>query len=127
MLAGQHNISILVEHLHLLNHVAMIRLFRVVPFFGDGRFYRDRIANMDRADEPDPVITVGEGDGINNIGGQPDRNAENKRAVGDSPFKLLGFDPLLVHVVRKKITGLPGVKHDIRFGDRPPEGLSALP
>ncbi len=45
----------------------------------------------------------------------------------DPLFEYLGLHPFSVHVVRKKIPGLPGMQHDIGFGDGSAEGLAAVP
>src|SRR5687768_8344978 len=41
--------------------------------------------------------------------------------MGNSLPELLGLAPLRVHVVRVEVAGLPGMEHDVGFGDRPPQ------
>ena len=97
----------------------------MVPFFRNGGFDGDGVADVDGADEADAVIAVGKGDGVDDVGGHADGDAENERAVGNAPFEFLGFNPFLVHVVREKVAGLPGVQHDVSFGDGTAECLAA--
>ena len=59
-------------------------------------------------------------------GGHADGDAENERAVGDTSFEFLGFDPFFVHVVWKEVACLPSMQHNVRFGDRTAECLPAF-
>ena len=62
-----------------------------------------------RTDKADAVVAIGEGDGIDLIGGHADADAQDERAMGDALFEFLGLDPFGIHVMGEEIAGLARV------------------
>ena len=126
MLAGKDDLFFLIEDFYLFNHVAVIRLFGVIPFFSDSGFDGDGVADVDGANEADAIVAVGEGNGVDDVGGHTNGDTENKRTMGDAALEFLGFDPFLVHMVGKKVACLPCVQHDIGFSNSATECFAAF-
>ena len=123
MFAREDGFLVLVENFHQLAHHAEAGLF-VFALFLDGHAHADGVADEHRLDEPQPVVAVRKRLGINHPRCHADGHAEDERAVRDALFKILGFAPFRVHVVRIKITGLTGVQHDVRFRNGAAHGFT---
>ena len=121
MLADQHSLIVLVEHLNLLGHDPALGALGVIALVGDCGGDADGIADEDRPDEAQPIIAVRHRAWVDRPGGHADRHAEDQRAVRDALAEILGFTPLGVHVVREEVTGLPSMYHDVGLGDRAAE------
>src|ERR1700759_1638353 len=86
----------------------------------------DRIPDKHGSDETQAVVAIGHGDFVDEVGGEADGDAEDERAVGDAMLKRLGIAPFFVHMMREKITGLPGMENDVRFRDRAAGGMAGV-
>ncbi len=118
VIRGKNDLAALVDDLAPLDDPAGPRALRIVFLGGDGDAGADRIADMDRADESQTVVTVREGDRVDQGGGEPDTDREDHRAVGNALTAGERFGKLRVHVMGEEITRVPGMDHEVRFRDR---------
>src|SRR5690242_19869998 len=121
MLADQHSLIVLVEHLDLLGHYPALGTLGEIALIGDCGADADGIADKDRPDEAQPIIAIRHRARINRPGGHADRYAEDQRAVRDPLAEILRLAPLGVHMMREEIAGPPGMYHDVGLGDRAAE------
>jgi hypothetical protein len=121
MLAGKHRLPALVADIDRLGHHAVRSPLGMIALVRDPRDRRDRVADMDRPDEAQPVIAIGHGMRVDRCGRQADADREDHRAVRDALADLLRAAPFRVHMMREEIAGMPGMHHEIGLGDRPAE------
>jgi hypothetical protein len=124
MLADQHGLVVLIEHLDLLGHDPALGPLRVIALVDDCGGDANGIADEDRPDEAQPIIAIRHRAHIDRPGGHADRYAEDQRAVRDALAEILGFTPLGVHMVWEEVAGLSGMYHDVGLGDRAAERLA---
>jgi len=123
--ADHHQLLLLVEGLHGFHHQAITRLLMFFFFLNDDSDPQC-IADEDRTDEAQPLISIGHGQLIEGIGCQPYGDAEDQRAMRYSFLEGLCLAPLFIHMMREKIAGLPCMDHNIRLGDCPAGRLSRV-
>jgi hypothetical protein len=126
MLACQHGLVALIDHLDALDHDAVIGALGVVALVFDGDPDVNRIADEDGLDEAQTVVAVGESQRINGTGRHADADAEDQRAMGDALPEVLRLTPLCIHVMGIKIAGLPRMEHNIGLRNRAPQRLTRV-
>lgn len=126
MFADHHKFSRLIMTFHQLGNNAIAWLF-VIGLVADRDRHANGILNEHRPGEPKPLISVGHGYFVDHIRGQADGDAEDERSMGDAPTERLRLTPLLIHVMRKKISGLAGMHDDVRLRDGAAMRLADLP
>ncbi len=124
MPADQHQLAVLVEHLQGLGHKAALRMLGVFALFLQRHLHMDSVADKHRVDEPQAVVAVGEGGGVDQVRGHSNRYGKGQGTVGDAPAELRGLGEFRVHVVGEEIPGLACVEHDIRLRDGAPDVLA---
>lgn len=123
MFADHYQFIMLVKTFHQLGDNPESRFLMFLLFF-IGNLYPDGIMNKNRPGKTKPLIAIGHGDLINQVGSKTDCHCKDQGAMRHPLFKGLGFAPLGIHMMGKKITGLPGVNNNIRFGDGPAKCLA---
>ena len=88
----------------------------MIALFRDRDLDPDGIANENWLQEAQPVVPVGDGARVHESGCSAYGDAECQRSVGHPLLEILCLAPFRIHVVRKEVARLPGVKHDIRLG-----------
>ena len=96
----------------------------MLPLFLYRHAGANRVSDKDRFDEAEPVIAVRERLGIHIPRRHAHGHAEDQRAVRDALTKCLGPAPLGIHMVRIIVSGLSGVRDDVRFRNRTPQRLA---
>jgi len=71
-------------------------------FYGNSNMYC--IANKNRLDEPNAIISIGHGHFIDHIRCKPDGDGKNKRTMRYPFFEWLRFAPFFIHVMGKEIS-----------------------
>jgi hypothetical protein len=104
----------------------MARLLDCVSLFLNRYSHADCIANKNRLDKSQAIISIRHGAWIDYARSKPDSYAEDERAVSDSSAEWLSATPLLVHVVRVEVAGLTGMQYDICFRYRTTGRTSVL-
>ena len=122
VVANQHGFASLIRHLASFDHHAVSRAPRIFSLFGNCHFHVERVADVDRFDEPEPVVPIRHGAWVHDLGGHTHRNAEDEGSVRNAVAEGLSPAPFFVHVVRVEVAGLAGVDHDVGFRDGPPGG-----
>lgn len=117
MLAREHDGSVLIGHGELLDHNAHITPLGVWALFADGGDHRDGVVDKHGLDKAQAVIAIRHGMRIDVASSHPHRHTKHQRPVRHALPKWLRFAPFRVHVMRKKVTRLAGMGHDVTFGD----------
>lgn len=116
MLTDHHQLLLLIENLYQLRNQSVFRLLMLRQFCDrDRNFYR--IPDEHRPDKPKPVIPVRHSRFIDLTGRHANGYAEDKSAMRNPFFKRLCLTPFFIHMMREKISGLTGMKDDIRLRD----------
>lgn len=123
MLATQNGFPVLIHNQRRLDYSAVFLAFWVWVFVLDLHFGVDGVTYVNRPEKTKLVVTEAEGNGIYNRRGQSDTDGKNHRTVGNTLAECLGFAPLGVHVVRKEVTTVPGMRNNISFGNGATESL----
>jgi hypothetical protein len=125
MFTDHDQLLVLIESFYGFGHQSVFRLPVVFCIlYGHRNSYR--IADEYGAEEAEPFIPIGHGGFVDHIGCEPDGNAEDERTMGNPFFKGLRLTPFFVHVMREKVSGLTGMKDNIRLRDRAAGSLPAL-
>lgn len=125
MFADHHQFSLLDKTLHQFGYYS-IPWFFMIFFILDGHSNLYTIINKNRFDKAEPVIAIGHGYLIDQVGGQSDRNGKNEGAMGDPVFEGLGIAPGFIHMMGEKVAGLFGMEIYILGGDGLGAGLARL-
>ena len=125
MFTDHDQLLVLIESFYGFRHQSVLRLPVILCIFYR---YRNsyRVADEYGTDEAEPFISIGHGGFIDHIGREPDGNAEDERTMGNPFFKGLRLTPFFVHVMWEKVSGLTGMKDNIRLRDRAAGSLPAL-
>src|SRR6185312_855047 len=83
-------------------------------------------ADEHRLREAQPLIAIGEGEGINFPRRQADADGEGHRAMRDPLAERARPHRLRIHVVREEVPGMAGMDDEVGFRDGAPIGLARL-
>ncbi len=112
MFAGHHHFVMLVKSLNNFSNQAVTWLFVIFfVLYSYRNFYR--IANKNGLHETKPLIAIRHCSLIHHVCGKTDRYSKYQGAMCHSLFEWLGLAPFSIHVMREKITRLPGMNYDI--------------
>ena len=108
MLADHHQLLALIIRLHQFHHQPGPWLL-MLPLLLDGDLDTYRVPDKYRPDKTQPVIPIGHRHLVDYPGREPDGNTEDQGSMRDPLFERLRLTPLFIHMMGKKITGLPGM------------------
>jgi hypothetical protein len=121
MLTYHHQFLALVEYFYQFSYQAVLGLLMVCLIL-DGNSSCDGIANVYGSGKAQALVSVGHRHFIDHLRCKANAYRENERAVRYALFERLCFAPFFIHVVRKEITGLSCMQHNVRLGNRSAEG-----
>src|SRR5829696_7158142 len=118
----QHGFIALIDNFALFVDETVVRAFRIFSLirYRSGNVYC--VADEDRFDKPQPVVSVAEGDRVDDLGGHSYGDRKDQGAMGDALTEGLSLDPLRIHVVRVEVPRLARMEYNVRLGDRAPDG-----
>lgn len=119
MLAKHDRLPVLIFGLAHLDHATKSRAFGIVFLPADRHDRVDCISDVDGFGKTEALISVGEGARIDLRRGKADPYGKSHGSVGYPGSERLRLAPLLIHVVREKVSRMASVNNDICFRDGP--------
>src|SRR5579863_8768610 len=118
VIGGEHDLIALVQDFAALDDAALARPARVVLLCGDGDARADRVADEDRPDKAQAIVTIREGHWIDQRRREPDADRKNHRAMRDALAEGRRLHELGVEVMGKEISRVAGVDDKVGLGNR---------